>query len=119
MERELWPRLYHLLMEVGRTLRITDVTYQPHTVLLVFFWAALHDRPVCWACVERNWATTTSRPFRLPSPATLSRRLRRVDIAMLMRAVVAAARAGRAPIGRRHRCQAPACGWGQWRPRGR
>ena len=85
MERELWPRLYHLLMEVGRTLRITDVTYQPHTVLLVFFWAALHDRPVCWACVERNWATTTSRPFRLPSPATLSRRLRRVDIAMLMR----------------------------------
>jgi hypothetical protein len=93
MERELWPRLYHLVREVGRTLRITDVTYQPHTILLVFFWAALHDRPMCWACVERNWATTTLRPFRLPSPATLSRRLRRVDIAMLMRAVVAAARA--------------------------
>ena len=88
MERELWPRLYHFVMEVGKTLRLTDVTFQPHTIALVFLWAALHDRPVCWACKERNWATTTLRPFTLPSPSTLSRRLRRVDTAMLMRALV-------------------------------
>lgn len=93
MERELWPRLYHLVMDVGHTVRITDVTYQPHAILLVFFWAALHDRPVCWACDERNWTTTTLRPFQLPSASTLSRRLRRVDTALLMRAVVAEARA--------------------------
>jgi Transposase DDE domain len=88
MERELWPRLYHLVMEVGRSLRLTDVTYQPHIVALVFLWAALHDRPVCWACDERNWSTTTLRPATLPSPSTLSRRLRRVDTAMLMRDLV-------------------------------
>lgn len=88
MERELWPRLYHLVMEVGRSLRLTDVTYQPHIIALAFLWAALHDRPVCWACDERNWATTTLRPATLPSPSTLSRRLRRVDTAMLMRALV-------------------------------
>lgn len=88
MERELWMRLYHLVMEVGQTLRLTDVTYQPHIIVLVFLWAALHDRPVCWACDERNWATTTLRPACLPSPSTLSRRLRRVDTAMLMRAFV-------------------------------
>jgi len=88
MERELWPRLYHLIMEVGQTLRLTDVTFQPHIIVLVFLWAALHDRPVCWACDERNWATTTLRPATLPSPSTLSRRLRRVDTAMLMRALV-------------------------------
>jgi hypothetical protein len=88
MERELWPRLYHLVMEVGKTLRLTDVTFQPHTIALVFLWAALHDRPVCWACKERNWTTTTLRPWTLPSPSTLSRRLRRVDTAMLMRALV-------------------------------
>ena len=52
MERELWPRLYHLVMEVGQTLRLTDVTYQPHIIVLVFLWAALHDRPVSWACDE-------------------------------------------------------------------
>ena len=69
MERELWPRLYHLVMEVGRTLRLLDVTFQPHIIVLVFLWAALHDRPVSWACREKNWATTTLRPARLPSPS--------------------------------------------------
>ena len=46
MERELWPRLYHLIMEVGQTLRLIDVSFQPHIIVLVFFWAALHERPV-------------------------------------------------------------------------
>ena len=67
MERELWPRLYHLVMEVGQTLRLTDVTYQPHIIVLVFLWAALHDRPVSWACDERNWATTTCDPRLCPA----------------------------------------------------
>ena len=72
MERELWPRPYHLVMEVGKTLRLTDVTFQPHIIALVFLWAALHYRPVRWACNARNWATTTLRPGTLPSPSTLS-----------------------------------------------
>jgi Transposase DDE domain len=88
MERELWPRLYALIMEVGQSLRLIDVTYQPHIIVLVWLWAALHDRPVSWACDEKNWTTTTLRPATLPHPSTLSRRLRRVDTAMLMRALV-------------------------------
>jgi hypothetical protein len=89
MERELWPRLFHRVMAVGETFRLSDVTYQPHIILLVLLWAALHDRPMSWACNPRNWATTTLRPARIPSASTLSRRLRRVDTAMLLRAVVA------------------------------
>ena len=88
MERELWPRLYHLVMEAGKTFRLTDVTFQPHIIALVLLWAALHDRPMCWACDEQNWTTTTLRPFTLPSASTLSRRLRRVDTAMFMRLVI-------------------------------
>jgi len=88
MERELWVRLYHLVMEVGQTLRLTDVSFQPHIIALVFLWAALHDRPVCWACDSKNWSTTRLRPARLPSASTLSRRLRRVDTAMFMRSLV-------------------------------
>jgi hypothetical protein len=88
MERELWPRLYHLVMEGGQSFRLNDVTYQPHIILLVWLWAALHDRPVKWACQPRHWATTTLRPARLPSPATMSRRLRRVDTARLVRDLV-------------------------------
>ncbi len=34
MERELWPRLYHLIMEVGQTLRLIDVSFQPHIIVL-------------------------------------------------------------------------------------
>ena len=71
MERELWPRLYHLVMEVGQTFRLIDVTYQPHIIVLVFLWAALHDRPVCWACDEKNWSTTSLRPATLPDSSTL------------------------------------------------
>jgi len=88
MERELWPRLYHLVMNVGRSLRLSDVTYQPHIIVLVLLWVALYDRPVCWACDEKNWVMTTLRPATLPSESTLSRRLRRVDTAILMRLVI-------------------------------
>ena len=38
MERELWPRLYHLIMEVGPALRLIGVSFQPHILLLTFFW---------------------------------------------------------------------------------
>src|SRR5262249_21609370 len=41
----------------------------------VFLWAARHDRPVAWAGDEGNGDGTRLRPRRLPSPATLSRRL--------------------------------------------
>jgi hypothetical protein len=97
MERELWPRLYHLIMEVGQALRLIGVSYQPHILLLVYCWAALHDRPVNWACDPRHWSTTTLRPARLPSPATLSRRLWRIDTALLMRALIRRLRRGRDP----------------------
>src|SRR5262249_37706533 len=97
MERELWPRVYHLVMEVGRTFRLIGISFQPHILVLVHLWAALLGRPVGWACDEKNWATTTLRPARLPSPSTLSRRLRRLDTALLMRAVVRRLRQGEDP----------------------
>ncbi len=97
MERELWLQLYHLVMEVGQTLRLIDVIFQPHTILLVYLWAALHDRPVKRARNPRHWSSTTLRPGGLPSPSALSRCLRRVDTAMLMRALVEQLRQGEDP----------------------
>lgn len=88
MERELWPPLYHLVIEVGKTMRLTGVTFQPHVIAWVYFWAALHDRPVAWACQQENWSTTTLRPVGLPSESTMSRRLRRLDTALFLRAVI-------------------------------
>src|SRR4051812_8607434 len=85
MERELWPRLYHLVMEVGALLRVKNVSFQPHILVLVLLWAALHDRPRSWACDPANWRTTTLRPARLPSGSALSRGLRRLPTLVLMR----------------------------------
>ena len=87
MERQLWPTLYHLVMTVGTSIRQVNVTYQPHIIVLVHLWAALHDRPAQWACDARNWAHTTLRPAALPAPSTLSRRLRSVAVGVLMRAL--------------------------------
>jgi hypothetical protein len=87
MERQLWPALYHLVMTVGGAVRQVGVTYQPHIIVLVHLWAALHDRPASWACDPRHWAPTTLRPAALPAPATISRRLRSLAVGVLMRAL--------------------------------
>jgi hypothetical protein len=70
MERELWPLLYRLLRATAKDFHQKYVQYQPWGLVAVFCWAALHDRPVAWACQRRHWSTTTLQPPRLPSAAT-------------------------------------------------
>jgi hypothetical protein len=87
MERELWPPLYHLLCDVATDFHQKYVQYQPWVLVAVLLWAALHDRPVSWACQRRHWNTTALKPRRLPSPATLSRRIDSVGVGLLWRAL--------------------------------
>lgn len=83
MERELWPSLYRLLREVAKDFRQKYVQMQPWVLVAVMLWAALHDRPVSWACQQRHWNTTTLKPCRLPSAATMSRRIDGVAVGLL------------------------------------
>ena len=80
MERELWNEL----RRAGRRGACgTDRRLRAHSnsaVLEVHLWAALHDRPACWACRPGSWPARL-RPARLPSPSTLSRRLRSPELA--------------------------------------
>ncbi|HEY7311582.1 MAG TPA: transposase, partial [Gemmataceae bacterium] len=85
MERELWPLLYRLLRSVAKDFHQNNVTYQPWVLAAVLLWAALHDRPLAWACQLRHWSTTRLRPVQLPSPATLSRRLYKVGMGLFLR----------------------------------
>jgi len=78
MERELWPELYRAVKEVGKLVRQKGVRYQPWVIALVYLWAAIHERPVAWACVASHWSTTRLRPWALPSESTMSRRVYRV-----------------------------------------
>jgi Transposase DDE domain len=86
MERELWNPLYRLSREVAATIRQNAVRYQPGVIVAVFLWAALHDRPTQWACDPRHWGSAP-RPGWLPSPSTLSRRLRSIAVGMIFRAM--------------------------------
>lgn len=89
MERELWPILYRELRAAARGNRQRYVRYHPWVIAAVLLWAALHDRPVSWACDRRNWSTTRLRPDPLPAPATVSRRSRRADVAAFLDRVAA------------------------------
>ena len=87
MERELWNVVYRRLKWVARWFHQKGVHYQPWRIAAVLLWAALHDRPVSWACDKRNWTTTRLRPGRLPSQATMSRRPKRTAFGLFLNAV--------------------------------
>lgn len=85
MERELWPTLYHFWQLTAREVRQKYVQYQPSIIVLTMLWAALHDRPVSWACDPCNWSTTRLRPLRIPSEITMSRRVDNVATGVFWR----------------------------------
>jgi hypothetical protein len=75
MERELWPLLFQYIKLTAKDVRQKYVQMQPWIIVATMLWAALHDRPVKWACNAKHWTTTRLRPQRIPSPATMSRRV--------------------------------------------
>ena len=87
MERELWPSLYRLVREAATGVYQKGVTYQPWVLILIFLWAAIHNRPVSWACCKQNWRTTRQRPPAWPSDSTMSRRIDRVGVGLAWRAL--------------------------------
>ena len=87
MERELWKVVYTRLKKVARLFHQKYVQLQPWRIAAVLLWAALHDRPVEWACDKRNWATTRKKPGRLPSRSTMSRRAQKTSFALFLNAL--------------------------------
>jgi hypothetical protein len=87
MERELWKVVYTKLKWVARYFHQKYVQLQAWRIAAVLLWAALHDRPVSWACDKRNWSTTRRKPGRLPSEATMSRRANKTAFALFLNAL--------------------------------
>jgi hypothetical protein len=99
MECELWPKLYALVRSVAKTQKRGRGRYSDLVIVLVLLWAALHDRPICWACEMRHWKTTRLRPAVLPSDSTMSRRLESPSVIGLRKAIEQRARDfGEAPL---------------------
>ena len=91
MEDELWQALYPLVLEEhSRRPRRKRVRFNDGVILLLALWAVLHDRPISWACRARNWRSAPGGepPWAaLPSPATMSRRLRTASVQLLLEQV--------------------------------
>lgn len=94
MERKVWTQIVALVSRLA-TARSARFTFGDHEIVLVQLWAVLHDRPTMWACRLTNWPEDL-RPTRLPTPSTMSRRLRRTAVAELLWRAEHRAR-GRAP----------------------
>jgi hypothetical protein len=75
MERELWPIISRLITRLDRQHHQGQCRHSVGRIVRVYLWAALHDRPVYWACNRRNWAGVRP-PVHLPDQSTMSRRLR-------------------------------------------
>ena len=87
MELERWAELSAAISAVGAVFgRHKGDVHPTALVVRVHTWAALHDRPVSWACVPGNWAAAT-RPAALPDQSTMSRRTRRADFEQFQRRV--------------------------------
>lgn len=93
MERELWRELARALKRLPPT-RPRNAVYTDAEVLAVLLWAALHDRPISWACRRCNWPVQAWRR-RLPDQSTMSRRLRMPRTAAAILALLCLLQRGR------------------------
>jgi hypothetical protein len=74
-------------MATPHTPRRAREQYSDKWVALIFFWAAIWHRPVCWACDPENWPRNLDRP--LVSQSRMSRRLRTVGVIQLIERLIA------------------------------
>lgn len=72
MERELYRQLYRIAWAMGQRFGCPRMRHPTWQIVMVYFWAVLHDRSMSWATLSAHWPTRK----RLPSNATMSRRLR-------------------------------------------
>ena len=85
MEDELFDALYPLVIEEAtRRPRRKRVRFGDGVILLVACWAIVHDRPISWACTLKHWHGGACPWQALPSPATMSRRLRTLSLQLLL-----------------------------------
>jgi hypothetical protein len=87
MELELWAELSQAICDVQRDFKFNPRDAHPTALIMrVHLWSVLHDRPTLWACEPKNW-TRRTRPRQLPDQSTMSRRMRRGDFQLFLRAM--------------------------------
>jgi IS5 family transposase len=86
MEHQLWKAIVALLATLGKPRKRRTHDFTDHDIVKVFYWAVLHERSNHWACQATHWPIHLRRQ-RLPSPGTLSRRLKTPPVVALLDAL--------------------------------
>ena len=86
MEYQLYQAIVAELAAVDKPRTPARFTFTDEEILQVYSWAVIHDRPRCWACQREHWPLHLRRR-PLPTPGTLSRRLRSKTVAALLLAL--------------------------------
>ena len=85
MQSRRWNEVYRLVNEVAPGLPRGSRRFADRVIVLVLLWAALHHKPVSWACRRANWTPWMQRLLpQVPSPTTMSRRLRRESVRVFL-----------------------------------
>lgn len=84
MEHQLWKAIVAVLAQLGKPRFDPHEDFTDHDLVKVFYWSVVHDRPVCWAVQRRHWPPHLRRGLKLPSNATMSRRLRAAPVRELL-----------------------------------
>jgi len=99
MEAQMWRSLYSIVREVAADRPRGGRRFSDAVIVLTLLWAAFNNRPILWATARRNWPLWTQRWLRrVPTPTTMSRRLRRDSVRVFLDAVLEHAQA-RLPSG--------------------
>ena len=86
MERQLWLKMVAVMDTIVKPRNLGRRTFTNEQIVLVWFWAVVHDRPVSWACEYCNWPIYM-RKRKLPDASTMSRRLRTEAVKTLIKSI--------------------------------
>jgi hypothetical protein len=89
MEGRIFQFLCTHIRTLGKTHSFKGKHFGDATIVITYLWAVLWGRPVSWACRRENWPQTFDWGH-LPSPSTMSRRLRTVGVLSLIEQVQSA-----------------------------
>jgi hypothetical protein len=86
VEHRLWQAIVAVLATLDNPRTPARFAFPDAQVVGVYYWAVMCDRPTSWACRKEHWPVhRRKRP--LPSPATMSRRLRSARVKALLDAL--------------------------------
>jgi hypothetical protein len=83
MEHQLFKAIVAVVCSLDNAATLPRFDFSDRDIVLVYYWSVICDRPTSWACQRRHWPPhLRKRP--LPSPATMSRRLRSPSVVALL-----------------------------------